>query len=112
MRPLDDGFSSSSPSSTRPKSRPSSITSRSPSPGLRTNSGGHGHGTAGGTGGAGLTFFLTEENNFGVHSMSESHISSRSLSRPPLQHPPPAGISTTDAEIHENPDNDKRNNPG
>ena len=114
MRPLDDVFSSSSPSSTRPKSRPSSITSRSPSSGLRQSSGGggHGYGTASGAGGAGgLTFFLTEENNFGVHSMSESHISSRSISRSPPQ-PTPAVTSTTDAEIIEKPDDEEQENSG
>src|SRR5271154_493634 len=92
MRPLDDMFSSptSAPSSsTRPNksSRPASIiTSRSPSPGTRTTSA---------AGGPGLTtFFLTEENNFGVHSMSESHLStSPSPSRSPTM--------TTDAEIIE-----------
>jgi hypothetical protein len=65
MRPLDDAFSSS----TRPRSKPSSVSSRSPSPRLR----GHGLGTPGAAGG--MTYFLTEENNFGVHSMSESALS-------------------------------------
>ena len=102
MRPLDDVFSSSS--STRPKSRPSSITSRSPSPGLR-------HGTAGGaTGGGGLTFFLTEENNFGVHSMTESHLMSsscRSISRsPPLPSPTATASVPIDAEIIDKLDDD------
>jgi hypothetical protein len=111
MRPLDDVFSSSSSPSARPKS---SITSRSPSPGLRlsSTSGGHGNSTAGGAGSAaGMTFFLTEENNFGVHSMSESHISSRSISRsPPL--PTPAVSSPTDAEIIEKPEEEAEDNPG
>jgi hypothetical protein len=64
---MDDVFPSTSSSAVRPKSRPSSIASRSPSPGLRN--------TAGGAGGM-TTFFLTEENNFGVHSISDS-LSSR-----------------------------------
>src|ERR1700737_3578230 len=63
MRPLENAFSNSA----RPRSKPSSVSSRSPSPGLR----GNGAGTAGGT--TGMTYFLTEENDFGVHSMSESH---------------------------------------
>jgi hypothetical protein len=33
-----------------------------------------------------MTYFLTEENNFGVHSMSESHLSP---SEPPSRSPPP-----------------------
>jgi hypothetical protein len=118
MRPLDDVFSSSS--STRPKSRPSSITSRSPSPGIRLGAGGggHAHGISGGTtaGAGGLTFFLTEENNFGVHSMSESNIStSQSISRsPPLPAPTTAPTTTTssgsiDAEIIDKPDDDSGN---
>lgn len=65
MGPLDDAFSAS----TRPRSKPSSVSSRSPSPHLR----GHGLGTPGAAGG--MTYFLTEENNFGVHSMSESALS-------------------------------------
>lgn len=76
------------------------------------NTGGHGHGTTSGTGGVGgLTFFLTEENNFGVHSMSESHVSTRSISRsPPL--PSPVVTSTTDAEIIEKPEDEEQENPG
>ena len=59
------------------------------------------------------TFFLTEENNFGVHSMSESHLSSsRSISRsPPL---PPSATTTSsvsiDAEIIEKLDDDNVQN--
>jgi hypothetical protein len=81
MRPLDDMFASptsASSSSTRPNkssSHPASIiASRSPSPGTRPIP------TA--AGGPGLTtFFLTEENNFGVHSMTESHLSNTSTSQ-------------------------------
>jgi len=75
MRPLDDAFASSM----RPRSKPSSVASRSPSPGTA-----RGLGMTGGNGG-GMTYFLTEENNFGVHSMSESHLASPTTSSPPVE---------------------------
>jgi hypothetical protein len=82
MRPLDESFASAIRAN---KSRPPSTSSRSPSPGLRSSAG-HGLGTAGGSHSSGMTYFLTEENNFGVHSMSESHLSPSEPSRSP---PPP-----------------------
>jgi len=118
MRPFDDVFASSAsppPSSSgpgattaaasgaRPKSRPSSLNSRSPSPGSRNRS------NSGATpmgGPSGLTFFLTEENNFGVHSISESHLAASSTAASRAS-PPPARASTSpglDAEIIEKPD--------
>lgn len=83
MRPLDDAFNT--PPNRPPRSRPSSTTSRSPSPGLR------GLGTSTGpsaSGAGGMTYFLTEENNFGVHSMTESHLSPHNTSDNPVESKP------------------------
>ena len=94
MRPLDESFSSTVRGN---KSRPSSTSSRSPSPGLRggSSSTGHGLGTAGGSHAGGMTYFLTEENNFGVHSMSESHLSPARTSPPPEVIERPTTSTTT-----------------
>jgi hypothetical protein len=127
MRPFDDVFaaSASPPSSSssaatagtsRPKSRPSSLNSRSPSPGLRsntttTNNNGSSNNGASPGGPSGLTFFLTEENNFGVHSMTESHlgVSASSAGRPSVPSSPPPKSPTSpvlDAEIIDKPEDD------
>ena len=97
MRPLDDIFAASS-SSAKPKLRPSSVSSRSPSPGTRSGTAGHGNA---GAGPGGLTFFLTEENNFGVHSISESHLSSHPNPSPAMNTSDSKNIETKTQDLLE-----------
>jgi hypothetical protein len=94
MRPVDDMYCATPPLSSA-KPRASSLASRSPSPGNRSTMGSSFGGTGTSTGG-GMTYFLTEENNFGVHSLSEST----------LAHPTASSSTTTastDAEVIDKP---------
>jgi len=61
-------------------------------------------GSAGGNSGGGMTYFLTEENNFGVHSLSES-----SLAIPTGSSSSDMTSATESVEVIDKPNNDSAN---
>jgi hypothetical protein len=73
MRPVDESYGCSPPGTAKARSSSVVSSSRSPSPGVR--------GAASASSG-GMTYFLTEENNFGVHSLTESVLPNTSRGQP------------------------------